>query len=96
MTPQEATLRLEHALAKDPAGRYSFQCKKAFVLVKLYGSADRMRFTARDKLAFRTDANCLTIEKCDSGAVQRRFTWEEIECLAAGEPEVDNGPLFQG
>lgn len=96
MTLEEAATRLDHSMNRDAAGRYCFCCKKAFVLLKLYGSAHRLRFTARQKLVFRTDRSCLTVERCDTGAVERRFAWEHIECLAAGEPEVDNGPLFQG
>ena len=52
-------------------------------------------FAAKDKLAFRAEKDCLTIEKCD-GKVHRKFLWDQIECLAAGEPEKDDGSLFQG
>lgn len=93
---EEASVRLNHSMNRDAAGRYSFCCKKAFVLLKLHGSPNRFRFTARQKLVFRTDQFCLTVERCDTGVIERRFNWDEIECLAAGEPEVDNGPLFQG
>lgn len=92
----EATIRLEHTLAKGPDGRYCFACKKAFVLLKLVGCSQRLRFGARDQVAFRADPVCLTVERRDNGAVKKRFPWAQIECLAAGEPEVDNGPLFQG
>lgn len=96
MTLEEAALRLERSMNRDSAGRYSFCCKKAFVMLKLYGSTHRLRFTARQKLVFRTDQFCFTVERCDTGTVECRYAWEQIECLAAGEPEVDNGPLFQG
>ena len=96
MTLQEASTRLEHALCRDPSGRFLFPCKKAYVMVKLYGSKDRLRFGVRDKVVFRTDGNFLIIEKSDTGAVKQRFSWEQIECIAAGEPEMDNGTLFQG
>lgn len=96
MTALEAATRLDHALTKDPAGRYSFMCKKAFVMVKLFGKADRLRFAARDRLAFRAEDAWLVIERCDTGAVHRKFSWDQIECLAAGEAETDNGSLFQG
>lgn len=96
MTLEEAAARLDRSMNRDAAGRYCFCCKKAFVLLKLYGNANRLRFTARQKLVFRADQSWLTVEHGDTGTVQRRFAWENIECLAAGEPEVDNGPLFQG
>jgi hypothetical protein len=96
MDAREAAIRLEHTLAKGPDGRYCFACKKAFVMLKLVGRAHRVRFGARDQVAFRADPVCLTVERRDNGAVKQRFTWEQIECLAVGEPEVDNGPLFQG
>lgn len=96
MTPAEACTRLDHALARDTAGRYSFMCKKAFVMVKLFGKPDRLRFAAREHLAFRAEDGWLVIERCDTGALHRRFTWDEIECLAAGEAETDSGSLFQG
>ena len=95
MTAAEAASQLEHTLAKGPDGRYSFACKKAFVLLKLAGCAQRLKFAARDRVVFRTDPTGLVIE-CNDGRVKKQFTWEQIECLAAGEPEVDNGPLFQG
>ena len=95
MTPLEAAARLDHALARDPAGRYAFACKKAFVTIRLRGKASRLMFAAKDKLSFRADSECLTIEKCD-GKVHRKFSWEQIEYLVAGEPEKDDGSLFQG
>jgi hypothetical protein len=96
MTIGDAVDRLGPTLAKDAAGRYLFACKKAFVLVKLYGKPARFRFAARDQVAFRITGNCLTIEKQATGVVQRSFAWDEIECICAGEPEKDDGTLFQG
>lgn len=96
MTIDEAVVRLGPTLARDSSGRYSFACKKAFVLVKLYGNPARFRFAARDQVAFRVTGASLTIEKQATGAVQRTFLWDEIECICAGEPEKDDGTLFQG
>ena len=96
MTIDEAVVRLGPTLAKDSAGRYSFACRKAFVLVKLHGKAARFRFAARDQVVFRLTGDALTIEKQATGAIQRTFTWNEIECICAGEPEKDDGTLFQG
>src|SRR5579871_4777554 len=53
MTIDEAVVRLGPTLARDSSGRYSFACKKAFVLVKLHGKPARFRFAARDQVAFR-------------------------------------------
>lgn len=96
MTIDEALRRLGPTLAKDHTGRYLFACKKAFVLVKLHGRPARFRFAARDQVAFRLTGPCLLIEKQATGAVQRTFHWDEIECICAGEPEKDDGSLFQG
>ena len=96
MTSEDAASRLEHALARDSAGRYVFLCRKAFVIVKLHGERSRLRFGVRDKVVFRADATCLIVEGFGNGAVKHRFNWDQIECIAAGEPEIDNGPLFQG
>jgi hypothetical protein len=96
MTIGDAVDRLGPTLARDSAGRYTFACKKAFVLVKLYGHPARFRFRARDQVVFRLTGDRLTIEKQATGAVQRSFAWDEIECICAGEPEKDDGTLFQG
>ena len=96
MTIDEAVVRLGPTLARDSSGRYSFACKKAFVLVKLYGKPARFRFAARDQVAFRFSGTSLTIEKQATGVIQRTFDWDEIECICAGEPEKDDGTLFQG
>jgi len=96
MTARDAIARLGNCLTQDSSGRYSFACKKAFVTLKLRGMKKRVRFRARDRVAFRTGADCLTVERSDTGIVWRRFPWEQIEMLTAGEPEIDNGPLFQG
>lgn len=96
MKPAEVIERLEPALTKDSQGRYCLLCKKASVIFKLYGNSGRLRFVAHDRIAFRTDEQGLTVEHLETGAMQRRVLWDEIECLMAGEPETDNGSLFQG
>ncbi len=96
MKLEQAVHSLEHSLSKHSVGYYTFACKKAFVLVKLHGNPARFRFAARDKVVFRTDGDYLTVEKQDTGVVQRKFTWDQIECICAGEPEKDDGSLFQG
>lgn len=96
MTPQEAEQRLTNALVKDPAGRYSICCKKQIVLVRVRGISKCYRFGLRDHVSFRTEMDCLVIEQDGSGTPKRRFEWEQIESLLAGEPETDHGTLFQG
>ena len=96
MTPQEAIDRLEPALMKDRGGRYCFCCRKASVVVRLLGAAGPLRFAPRDDVGFRTDDRMLTVEELRTGAVRMQFAWKQIESLAAGEPEMDNGVLFQG
>ena len=96
LTAAEATGRLDCALMKDSQGRYRFACRKALVTIKISGTRDRVRFCARDKVSFRIDAETLTIEEIDTGAIRIRLTWDRIECLSAGEPETDCHDLFQG
>ena len=96
MKPDDVIERLEPALTKDSEGRYCLLCKKASVVLKLRGNTCRLRYVAHDRIAFRTDDQGLTVEQADTGAIQRRVLWDEIECVMAGEPETDNGPLFQG
>lgn len=96
MTAQDAIQLLEPALTKDKAGRYCFACRKASLLVRLRGIRVPSQFAARDRIGFRTDELGLTIEELQTGVVRERFPWKQIESLAAGEPETENGILFQG
>ena len=96
MTAQEAIDRLEPALTKDQGGRYCFSCRKASLVMRLEGGASPVRFAPRDQVGFRTDDRMLTVEELKTGAVRMRVDWKQIESLAAGEPEMDNGVLFQG
>lgn len=96
MTAQEAIDRLEPALTKDQGGRYCFCCRKASVVMRLEGGARAVRFAPRDQVGFRTDDRMLTVEELKTGAVRMQVAWKQIESLAAGEPEIDNGVLFQG
>ena len=96
MTPQEAEQRLAKALVKDPAGRYSICCKKQIVLLRLRGESKCFRYGVRDQASFLPEVSCLVVEHTRFGIVRRRFQWDQIECLLAGEPETDQGTLFQG
>ncbi len=96
LTAAEASDRLSWALIKDEDGRYRFACRKALVTIKIYGARDRVRFCARDKVTFRIDPATLTVEQIDTGVIRSQYAWDQIECLAAGEPETDCRDLFQG
>jgi hypothetical protein len=96
MTAQEGVERLKHVLTKDDADRYRFCCRKAFLMVRLLGLASPLRFSARDEVGFRIDERDLSVEEIKTGAIRKQFPWEQVECLAVGEPETDNGTLFQG
>lgn len=96
MTAQDAIQMLERALTKDNAGRYCFACRKASLFVRLRGILCASQFAARDKIGFRTDELGLTVEELKTGIVRKQFAWKQIESLCAGEPETDNGTLFQG
>ena len=96
MTPEDAIRRLESSCLQDREGRYFFSCKSGIVMVKLRGVADVMRFPARDHFAFRIGPEFLHIERQNSAAAVQIFKWSEIDTLAAGEPEMAGGALFQG
>ena len=96
MTSDQALHHLETALIRDSEGRFRFACVKALVSIKLLGKPGCQRFGAKDKVAFRLDQDTLTIEHLNTGMAWRRFTWEQIDTLTAGEPETDSGSLFQG
>ena len=96
MNFQEACLRLKCLLSEDGDQRYRLPCRKAFLLARLCGCQNPVRFTARDNVCFRMDERGLTVEQLKTGAVVTTLAWALVESLAAGEPETENGPLFQG
>jgi hypothetical protein len=96
MTLCEAAQNLQFSLTRDNAGIYHLPCPKALLKVKIRGTPLSLRFPARDKFCFRLDEEGLTIERMKPGTVYMRLAWEQIESLAAGEPETDSGLLFQG
>ncbi len=96
MTSDQALTHLGTALIRDREGTFRFACPKALVSIKILGKPGCQRFAAKDRVAFRIDEKELTIEHTDTGMAWHRFPWEQIETLAAGEPETDSGSLFQG
>ncbi len=96
MQAYEAAERLQGALARDPYGRYAFACKNAIVTLRVRGNPEPLRYGWRDKVAFRTEPHALAFEHADSGTVRMQFQWDDLESLAAGEPETADGSLFQG
>jgi hypothetical protein len=96
MNVQDAMRQLTGTLVKMGQDRYYFACGRAVLLVRLVGARTLVRFVARDRVAFRIDAVNLTIEDLRTCAIRRKFVWDKIECVAAGEPESDNSDLFQG
>ena len=91
----DAITNLQVSLTKDAAGTYRLPCRKAFMKISLQGVSHPLLFNARDDTRFRLDQQGLTIEQITTG-VGYQFAWKDIESLAIGEPETDNGPLFQG
>jgi len=96
MTPEDVVCRLKGSCLQDREGRYFFSCKSGIVVVRLRGAAHSMQFPARDHFAFRIGPEFLHVERRETGAVVQVFKWAEIEMLAAGEPEMAGGVLFQG
>jgi len=96
MNVQDAMGRLSGILMKEGQDRYQFACRKANLFVTLLGARTPVRFAPRDRVAFRIDTASLTVEDIRTRAVRRKFPWNRIESVAAGEPESDNSDLFQG
>ena len=96
MAPHEAARNFQMACVNDREGRYFFSCKSAAVIVRLRGLHGPLSFPARARFRFRIDPDALQVERLDSGAIYLSIPWEDIESLAAGEPEMAGGALFQG
>jgi hypothetical protein len=96
MQAKDAEGHLSGALVKDANGRFAFVCKHAIVQVQLRGQPAPLRFVAHDHVAFRAAPQYLVVENTQDG-MARQFPWEELEWMAAGEPEMaDGSSLFQG
>ena len=96
MTPQEAVNRLRPALAQEGSRTFRFACPRVFLMLKLFGASDRLRFTSKDHVVFQIGEHDFVIVDSKTGLTRALFGWKEIECMVAGEPETDNGVLFQG
>lgn len=96
MTREEATDRLRSALNEEGTDTFRFASAKAFLSVKLCNDPIRLRFTAKNHVVFRIDGEHFIVADSSTGRPCRDFTLRQIENLAAGEPESDNGLLFQG
>jgi hypothetical protein len=93
---QEAIQNLMCSLTRDNAGAYYIRRQNVLVRIRLRGKTIPYVFTRRDNVCFRVDEGGVSIEALTSGAVQRRFLWQQVESLSAGQREADNSPLFQG
>ena len=96
MTQEQAVETLGAALATDASGRFSFACRKAVVRIKIRGRAAPFLFRKRDQVVFRVGAQALIIERIKCFTTRKSLDWAELESVSAGEPETDNGSLFQG
>jgi hypothetical protein len=96
MNIEQARGHLTGTLIGDEQNRYHFACKKIVLFVRLVGARAPIRFAARDKVAFRIDAENFTVEDLKTRIARKTFPWNRIESLVAGEPESDNYDLFQG
>jgi hypothetical protein len=96
VTREDAISRLERSCLQDREGRCFFSCKSGVVVVRLHGVADPLQFLGRNHFAFRIGPEFFHIERRETGAAVQIFKWAEIETLAAGEPEMAGGALFQG
>jgi len=96
MNIQMAMGHLTGTLMGDGQDRYHFACDKVVLFVRLVGARAPIRFASRDHVAFRINAENLTVEDLRTCVIRRTFPWNRIESMAAGEPESDNSDLFQG
>jgi hypothetical protein len=96
MTQEQAVETLGAALVTDASGRFSFACRKALVRIKIRGRSAPFLFHKHDQVTFRIGAQALIIEKIERFTMKKCLNWAELESLSAGEPETDNGSLFQG
>lgn len=96
MTPSEAVNRLRPALAPEGSDTFRFASRKVFLSLKLFDIPVRLRFTAKDRVLFRIDERDFIVADSKTGVICKQFGWGQIESMAAGEPESDNGILFQG
>jgi hypothetical protein len=96
MDAKDAIEKLISTLTKEGQDRYCLSCHKAILFLRLAGSRKSLRFAARDQVGFRIDASHLIIEDLQTRAVRGKYSWLEIESVAAGEPESENRDLFQG
>lgn len=96
MTREQAMETLGAALVTDASGRFSFTCRKTLVRIKIRGRSAPLLFHKRDQVTFRIGPEALIIEKSQRLTMRKSLDWAELESVSAGEPETDNGSLFQG
>jgi hypothetical protein len=96
MTREQGVETLGAALVTDASGRFLFACRKAFVRIRIRGRSAPFLFRKRDQVAFRVGAQALIIERIEGFTMKKCLDWAELESVSAGEPETDNGSLFQG
>ena len=73
MKIQEAMGRLTGTLMEDGQHRYRFACSKVVLFVRLVGARAPIRFAAREQVAFRIDAENLTVEDLMTRVVAEHF-----------------------
>ena len=93
---QDASQHLRVLSAQEGGETYRLPCRKAFLLARIAGTSEPLRFTAKDRVCFRISESGLIVEAIRTGAVLTRLSWALVESLAVGEAETDNGLLFQG
>lgn len=96
MTREQVVEILGAGLARDTSGRFSFACRKALVRIKIRGRSAPFLFRSCDQVAFRIGEQALIIERIEHFTMKKCLDWTELESVSAGEPETDNGGLFQG
>lgn len=96
MTVDEGISLLIPSLVRTDPRQYRFGCQNGIVLVRFRNNPKVKRFSAADHVTFGLDDRGIAVKDLKSGVVRELLLWQEIESLAAGEPETSNGMLFQG
>jgi hypothetical protein len=71
-------------------------CRKAILIIKVAGEAGSKVFRAAENIALCVDDNGFAVKDLRSGRLRAQALWSQVDSLVAGEPEADNGELFQG
>jgi len=83
-------------LEEDNSGGFCIRCRALRVLIRVRNAVAPITVGFRDGMRFHASENGLVLDPGKSGKNRRVVPWNEIACIAVGEPETTDGHLFQG